>query len=267
MKHVLLYISSLTFFLFIGHNFSETAAAQESPDQQQFYQIKVYHLDDRNQEQRIDEYLKESYLPGLHRAGIEPVGVFKPAGQDTASDLRTYVLIPFESLDQLATLPATLKKDSQYLNDGASYIRTPHNQPPYSSIESIILQAFTHAPRIQQSGLETPRSQKIYELRSYGSATEALNQNKVEMFNEGGEVEIFDRLGFNAVFYGNVLSGRKMPNLMYMTTFENMESRNAHWEAFRTDPEWKKLSSLKKYQNNVSRSEIYFLRPTEYSDL
>jgi hypothetical protein len=46
---------------------------------------------------------------------------------------------------------------------------------------------------------------------------------KVEMFNEGGEIDLFSRLNFNAVFYAEVISGPTMPNLMYMTSFENME--------------------------------------------
>ena len=87
------------------------------------------------------------------------------------------------------------------------------------------------------------------------------------MFNEGGEVTLFKRLGFNAVFYGEVLSGSRMPNLMYMTTFENQASRDEHWKAFSNDPEWKKLSSMPEYQNNVSKINIYFVYPTEYSDI
>jgi cell fate (sporulation/competence/biofilm development) regulator YlbF (YheA/YmcA/DUF963 family) len=58
-----------------------------------------------------------------------------------------------------------------------------------------------------------------------------------------------------------------MPNLMYMTSFENMQSRDEHWKAFGNDPAWKTLSAMKEYQNNVSHSDITFLRPTEYSEL
>ena len=86
------------------------------------------------------------------------------------------------------------------------------------------------------------------------------------MFNEGGEVALFKRLNFNAVFYSEVVAGSRMPNLMYMTTFENRADRDAHWKAFGDDPEWKKLSSMPEYQKNVSKIEIFFLRPTEYSD-
>lgn len=86
------------------------------------------------------------------------------------------------------------------------------------------------------------------------------------MFNEGGEISLFKRLNFNAVFYAEVLSGSRMPNLMYMTTFENRAARDTLWKTFFADPEWKTLSALPEYQRNVSRSEIIFLRPTDYSD-
>ncbi len=86
------------------------------------------------------------------------------------------------------------------------------------------------------------------------------------MFNEGGEITLFDELGFNAVFYGEVLSGSQMPNLMYMTTFANQESRDAHWKLFVDSSTWKTLSAMPEYQNNISHMDIQFLYPTEYSD-
>jgi len=86
------------------------------------------------------------------------------------------------------------------------------------------------------------------------------------MFNEGGEIDIFSKLDFNAVFYSEVIAGSQMPNLMYMTTFENKADRDAHWDAFRDDANWKELSARPEYKNNVSRSVITFLRPADYSD-
>jgi len=57
-----------------------------------------------------------------------------------------------------------------------------------------------------------------------------------------------------------------MPNLMYMTTFENMDERTKHWDAFKNDTEWKRLSGLPEYQHNVSKADIMLLRVAEYSD-
>jgi NIPSNAP len=114
--------------------------------------------------------------------------------------------------------------------------------------------------------LKAPLNERVYELRSYESATEKSNRNKVKMFNDGGEISLFKRLAFNAIFYAEVISGGHQPNLMYMTRFENKAARDAHWKEFGQDPEWKKLSAMPEYQNNVSHIDITFLRPTAYSD-
>jgi hypothetical protein len=58
-----------------------------------------------------------------------------------------------------------------------------------------------------------------------------------------------------------------MPNLMYITSFENRASRDAHWKAFSNDPQWKQLSSMSEYKNNVSKNTIVFLKPTDYSEM
>ena len=57
------------------------------------------------------------------------------------------------------------------------------------------------------------------------SATEKNLKIKVQMFNQGDEIGLFKRLNFNAIFYSEVISGSKMPNLMYMTSFENKAAR------------------------------------------
>ncbi len=258
-------IFGLAFFLLA---LSSVASAQNDTQDQQLYQIKIYHLDNADQEQRVDNYLKDAYLPALHRTGIKHVGIFKPLGQDTTSDRRIYLLVPFNSFKQFKSLPQTLQDDNKYLSAGDSYINAPRDQPPYSHIESILLEAFPLAPQIQTPDLESPKSERVYELRSYGSPTEVFYRRKVDMFNQGGnEIEIFSRLGFNAVFYGSVLSGSKMPNLMYMTSFENMETRDNKWDQFGDDHRWEKISTMPKYEDIVSWIDIQFLRATEYSDI
>ena len=129
-----------------------------------------------------------------------------------------------------------------------------------------MLKSFKLAPTLKLPTLSGPRNDRVYELRSYESATEKIFQNKLHMFNEGDEIGLFERLNFNAIFYTEVIAGSKMPNLMYMTSFENMQQRNEHWKKFSDDPYWKKLTSMPEYQQNVSHIDISFLRPTEYSD-
>jgi hypothetical protein len=236
------------------------------PPQQEFYEIRIYHVKTDAQEKRVEEFLQKAFLPALHKHGIKTIGVFKPIEKDTA-DRKIYLLIPYASLNQLSSISEDLNKDQNYKLAGKDYLDAAFDTPPYQRLESIVLKAFSHNPVLQVPVLKGARNERVYELRSYEGYTEKIFKNKVQMFNEGGEVALFKRLGFNAVFYAEVLAGPRMPNLMYMTTFEDKTSRDAHWKSFVDDPEWKKLSTMPEYQHNVSKIEIFFLRPTEYSDL
>ena len=256
-------IRTVSFFL-LSLTCTFTLLAQ-TPDRE-FYQLKIYSFDNDVQVQITDNYLKDAYLPALKKLNIANIGVFKlrPSEKDTINKI--FVLIPFNSPEHFATLEENLLEDPLYLANGSTYIKASYDKPPYKRFESILLKAFKDMPVMCPSPLNGPRKDRIYELRSYESATEAIFQNKVDMFNTGGEIDLFEKLNFNAVFYSEVISGSKMPNLMYMTTFSDQESRDAHWKSFVDAPEWKTMSSLPKYQNNVSHIDIMFLYPTEYSD-
>jgi len=233
----------------------------------EFYQIKIYQFKTNAQVARVDSFLNDAYLPGLHRRGIRKVGVFKPIANDTAAIKKIYVLMPFKSLEQFFKLGNDLDKDEDYKIAGKPFLEAAFNNPPFIRLESVLLEAFDKQPAFSLPNLTSSVADKVYELRSYESATDKLFAAKVDMFNAGGETALFQRLGFNALFYASVISGSQMPNLMYMTSFENMEQRNAHWKTFGSDPEWKTLSALEKYKNTVSHADIILLRATEYSDM
>jgi len=234
---------------------------------QAYYQLKIYSIENEIQEQRMDNYLKKAFLPALHRAGIPKAGVFKPTENEPANGMIIYVLVPLQALDQIDKLDAILLADKQYQSDGKDYIDAPYDNPPYLRIESILLKAFREMPETGVPVHSTPPSERIYELRSYQGATEKYYQRKVEMFNEGGEVNIFKELGFNPVFFGEVISGPSMPNLMYMTSFANEASQKEHWSAFSNNPAWKILKEMEIYQNTVSTINKIMLHPADYSDL
>ena len=246
--------------------FFMTSWSIEKKPAQEFYQLTVYHFSGAAQEKVLDNYFQNALLPALHRMKVSTVGVFKAWSNDTSSDKLMYVFLPLKSLDLVSKMPDKLRTDATYLSTAADYFDAVHNNPPYSRMETILLQAFPLAPRLQLPALQGPKKERVYELRSYESATEKKFENKVEMFNKGDEIGLFKRLNFNAIFYASVIAGSKMPNLMYMTSFENRKDRDEHWKAFGSDAYWKKLSSMPEYQNNVSHIDITFLFPTDYSD-
>ena len=87
------------------------------------------------------------------------------------------------------------------------------------------------------------------------------------MFNEGGEIALFKRLNFNSVFYAEVIAGSRMPNLMYLTCYNNRADRDEHWKVFGADPEWNKLKNVPEYLYTVAKNDTQLLNPAEYSEL
>jgi hypothetical protein len=242
--------------------------AEAKKNQPDFYQIKIYSLKNNDQVNAVDVYLKNIYLPALHRAGVAKIGVFKPISNDTAVVKKIYVLLVFPSTNLWLKINAAVDKDEIYKSASKDFENAPYDHAPFERIESILLESFPAHPNIPMPVLKNSVSEKIYELRSYESPTMTLHAKKVKMFNEGGEIGLFKRLNFNAVFYAKVISGSRMPNLMYMISFENIVERNAHWTTFKNDAEWKKISTIPEYDGKVSVSHIdsILMHATDYSE-
>lgn len=255
----------LTYFtmLFVCSICTKGIAQDVSRD---FYVLQIYTLANELQEVLTDTYLQHGLLPALKRQQISSVGVFKWKEEVQDSILQRFVLYPISQPNTLDLIKESLEKDEELQKNHSLFLNAAHDAPPYDRIETLLLKAFKEMPALQASRVEGDRSDRVYELRSYESPTEALFINKVHMFNEGGEVALFQRLGFNAVFYGEVLAGPRMPNLMYMTTFKDMETRDLMWKAFVASPEWQGLINDPFYDNNVSKADILLLYPTDYSD-
>jgi hypothetical protein len=118
--------------------------------------------------------------------------------------------------------------------------------------------------------MEVPaKKTRIFELRQYQSASESAGQKKIEMFNDQGEIDIFKRLGFKPVFFGETVIGESMPNLTYMVTFDDMEAHGKHWKSFGGDAEWKVISKVPEYADSLLVSKIIatFIKPTAFSQI
>lgn len=243
-----------------------TSAFAFKAEKRDYYEIKLYRLSTNDQVKKVDDFLQNAYLPALHRAGIPRVGVFHLMGNDTATDKRIYVFIPVRTLDKVAVVEDLMVNDPELIKAGDAYWNAAYNAVLYNRIETIILKAFPLMTTFNVPNLTGNKTDRVYELRSYEGPTERLYRQKVKMFNEGGEIALFKRLNFNAVFYSEVVAGSHQPNLMYMTSFNNWADREEHWKAFGSSPEWTKLKVMPEYLNSVSKNEQVFLNPAEFSE-
>lgn len=230
---------------------------------QEFYELRVYTLKNEAQEKGIENYFQAAAIPALNRLGSKTVGVFKelkPEGQT-----KIYVLIPFASLDDYLKVEEKLAKDATYQQAAAAYLNAPATEPAYDRIQSSLMKAFAHMPKL----VVPEKRERIFELRRYESASEAAGKKKIEMFNEKGEIDIFKRVGLTPVFFGETLIGEMRPNLTYMLTFDDMAEHDRNWKAFGGDAQWQQIRSIPEYADAkiVSRITRTFLVPSIASQI
>ena len=243
------------------------AQAKPQTTAPEFYLWRQYILRNGTQPRRLADYLQNAAIPALNRLGHQPVGAFEVVAGVPGPTL--FLLIPLPTLDHLAAIDAGLDRDEQFLKAGAAYLDAPATDPAYVRQENAILSALPKMPRIELPAATAAKGPRLFELRTYESTSEKAHRAKVRMFAEMGEIDIFKRVGLTPVFFGRTLSGPRMPNLVYMLVHENMAGRERSWDAFRNDPEWKKLSSTAGYSDAeiVSNITTVYLRPASYSQI
>ena len=169
-----------------------------------------------------------------------------------------YLLIPASSVDALVTADLRLTEDGEFMKASAPFWGAPASAPAFARVESWLLSAFAGWPK-----LVAPKGEKrIFQLRTYESASYAGHVRKVQMFNEA-EIGIFTRTGLTPVFFGDTLIGPGMPSLTYMLTFADVADLNTKWNVFVNDPAWKELAHRPQYADAeiVSNISNLYLSP------
>lgn len=239
------------------------ASTNPKTKKRMYFELRTYTIKDNTQQSLVENYFKDAAIPALNRLGIQNIGVFTEL--DAAGASQIHALIPFKSIQEFETISEKLDQDKAYLTAGSAYLNASSSSPAYERIESSLLKAFAHMPE-----LEVPaKKPRIFELRRYEHATEGAGKKKLEMFNDAGEIDIFKRLDFKPVFFGETIIGEKRPNLIYMVTFDDMEAHGNHWKSFGGDAEWKKISANPDYSDAklVSKITSTFLKPSDFSQI
>jgi hypothetical protein len=209
--------------------------AVETSSRRQYYELRYYQL--RNGCSKIP-------LPSQKPAGLGPIGLFHPVIAENSPFL--VMLIPLASFA------------------GAEHIAA--FDLDYVRYQRSLLRAFTGMPELKLP--PAAENDHIFELRTYESNNAATLETKIGMFNNG-EMQIFERLGMNPVFFGEAVFGNKLPHLTYMLAYDDLAARDRVWKAFRSDPEWLKLRSKPGLADAdiVSNISNMILRPAAFSDI
>jgi hypothetical protein len=237
-------------------------SAVADADKPQYYELRVYTTQSTEQQQRVNDYWQAAAIPAYNRIGIQPVGVFTE--QEDSATNKIYVLIPCDSVDIFAAIPAKLAADVEYRKAAAEFLNASKINVAYERFESSLLVAFDGMKHI----CVPPPDKKpnIFELRTYKSPSEEKGLNKIKMF-ESGEITTMKEVGLAPIFYGRTLVGSTMPSLTYMTCGENMDAHKQHWQAFSAAPVWKQLQADPQYKDNMIGMIKVMLKRTSASQI
>ena len=214
-----------------------------------------------NMRQKTTDFLKNSALPALTRAGAGPIGVF---ASSIAPDTPFLLMITsFPSLAAMETIWDKTAADKEYAAARQAYGSGPLG---YVRMETSLLRAFRTAPAIEVPAADAQRAPRIFEVRMYESNNTQTLDRKVEMFNSG-EIAIFRKVGMTPVFFGQTIAGRNMPNLTYMLGYDDLAARERAWKAFGGDPDWAKLRATPGLNDAeiVSNISNYLVSPLPFS--
>lgn len=245
---------------------SDDALAQpgRSTAQREIYELRTYRLVNGPMRERLDTYLRDAFIPAARRAGCGPVGVFTITIGAGSPGL--HVLIAHPSIGDFVALPGKLAADPAYARASAPFVGATPGDPPYAALDVKLMQAFPHFPRVEAGGGPNGR---IFELRTYHSHGQKAGATKIDMFDTGGEIALFRRVGLTPVFFAQDLTGARLPSLTYMLTFADMAARERAWRTFGSDPAWKRLITTPGLTDPEITTGIdnSILAPTSYSQI
>ncbi|MDR1340196.1 MAG: NIPSNAP family protein [Prevotellaceae bacterium] len=232
-----------------GTNKSDNANSKE------IYEWRIYTLRENGAEV-LDRFFKETLIPAYNRQGVT-AGAFKLY---RGTDSIRYLLLVYPDIAKYLDVKHEIWNDRVFREASQSFYEQTASNPVYSEFETLLCEAFDKIPKM----LKPDRERTLFELRHYKSPNEEANQRKIKMFNVD-EIAVFDKVGINSVCYGEVLSGARMPSIIYLTWYRDESARNAVWGEFVKHPDWLRIRDMKEYANTATDNKNRLLSPLSYS--
>ncbi|MFN0121324.1 MAG: NIPSNAP family protein [Blastocatellia bacterium] len=245
-----------------------SAGATVAADSPHYYELRTYETRNDLKPARLQDFIRDHFMPALKRAGAGPVGCFVSSVGFIRPGL--LVVIDHKSMGDLQTTHEQLAADKEYgravreLEAGAEL--------PYVRYETSLLRAFDGHAKAEVPAPLTDKDGKpqlrLFELRTYESRTTYSLRNKVDMFNQE-EIKIFRDCGFAPVCFGETIAGPRMPSLTYLVGFDNLDAREKAWAKFIASPDFNRIKVKPGWTDPEAVSNIHadYLRPLPFSQI
>ena len=239
------------------------AGGAETEKRTRFYAFDRFYMRQGTQPARLHEYFSKAVLPALDKVHSGPKIFLEALVAPHMPQVAIFV--GFQSLEEMWRGHTVLGQDKELAKAAEQWEGGP--EPPFEEQANVVLEAADYSPEIVAPA-EPRKTSRIFELRVYHSPTWLHLQALHERFSTQ-EIKIFHRVGIHPVLYGHTIFGPNMPNLTYLTPFENLAAREKAWEAFGADPEWAKVrkESVEKHGQIVQTIQLSLFRATAYSPI
>jgi hypothetical protein len=238
--------------------------SQASPaGRTRLYLMQRYYLRAGNQLGRLNEYLEKTALPALGKIHSGPKIVLEGVIVPHTPEL--VLILGFQSVEEFWVVRGRLNQDEELEKAFQSWQASPEG--PFERQENILLEAAPYSPEVVPME-PPPKAPRIFELRVYHSPSYTHLTHLHERF-AGPEIKIFHRVGVHPILYASTIIGPNMPNLTYLTPFDDLAAREKAWNAFSADPEWAKVrkESIDAHGQITKNNLISIYRATPYSPI
>ena len=234
----------------------------------EYYELRTYRLKSEEKAKEFDRRFGPAIVAAMKAAETGPVGIFKPveASDEDQGEALRFVLVPHQSIGPWAGLADKLRGNREVWEPAIDFLMADKSDPNYTRIDSMLLLAFEGMPELKLPSKPTDKDGRHFEFRTYESHSIIKGMLKVEMFNEA-EIDIFNKVGLDAVFYGEAKVAKNLPQLTYMLVYDNEEARKKAWKDFLAHPDWLSLKENERYKDTVSKIHSRFVKATDYSQI
>jgi len=231
------------------------ASAQVNDGQMQEW--RIYNFQMGGSTAQFDRLMTNIVLPIYKEMGVE-VACFRENNQHAPAVY--YFLFVYPSFDSYLKANDILLKNSAFVE--AMKQDAAANRQMYFRYDSYLCRPFERWKKV------TPMAGKtIFEWRKYESANIEAGTRKVQMFNKE-EIDVFIECGVNPFSFGQIIAGKDLPGLIYVTQYNDMDDRTASWDKFGRHPEWIRMRAAAEWANaTIPNNRIVFLTPLPYSPI
>jgi hypothetical protein len=227
------------------------------------YELRIYTAAPGKMD-ALNARFRDHTVSLFKKHGMTPVAFYRTVdAQGAVSGDKLYYIMGYKdratrdaSWQAFATDPAWRQVYADSQKDGSLTSR----------IENQFLAPAEYSPPLNTRVSAKPR---LFELRTY-TATEGKLENIHARFRDH-TISIFARHGMTNMLYWRPTAGQDAlaGKMVYLLAFPDVAARNAAWQAFAADPEWKKVSDESQKDGPIlaGRPDSVLLAPTDYSPL